>query len=198
MRLYVDGELVQETSIAADTLDEIGYFLIGTPAGRYYEYENASNTNENTAYRQGWAMRGDYVGLMDDVRIYNRILSDNEVEALYQSGTWARSYSVLEISPVDGEGTVLTELTGEAFTAKVKVQKGEAEESAIVILAVYDKYGRMLEVYILDASEGEGDTFFLECDVANRSGDAAEIRAFLVPSLTDPVPTGAAVVWPGQ
>lgn len=198
MRLYVDGELVQETAIAADTLGEIGYFLMGTPAGRYYEYENGANTSENATYRQGWAMRGDYVGLIDDVRIYNRILSGVEVKALCQKGTWARYYSVLDVTPVNEEGEALPQLGEDSFTVKVTVQKGEAEETATVILAIYDENGCMLEVYLLDAAEMEGDTFVLEQAVSNQSGEAAVLRAFLVSALSDPVPVGAEYVWPGR
>ena len=198
MRLYVDGKPVQETAIVADTLGEIGYFLIGTPAGRYYDYENAVNASENTTYRQGWAMRGDYVGLVDDVRIYNRTLSEVEVEALYEKGTWARYYSVLDVTPVDEEGNALPQLGEEDFTAKVTVQRGEAEETAMVILAAYDKNGRMLEVYLLDTADAVGDIFVLEQTVSNLTGDAAILRVFLVPSLSDPVPADSEFVWPGH
>ena len=101
LRLYVDGELVQEKIIASDTLSEVGYFLLGTPAGRYYSYENAANGNENNSSRQGWAMRGDYVGVLDDVRVYNRILSADEVEELYAAGTAERRYAITGIAAKD-------------------------------------------------------------------------------------------------
>ena len=38
LSLYLDGQLVQQVSIAADTLGEIGYFQVGQPAGRWYQY----------------------------------------------------------------------------------------------------------------------------------------------------------------
>lgn len=89
LSLYLDGQLVQQVSITANTLGEIGYFHVGQPAGRWYQYENASNGYENSGAtgRQGWAMRDGFVGSIDDLRIYNRILSDDEVYTLYTSGT---------------------------------------------------------------------------------------------------------------
>jgi hypothetical protein len=120
------------------------------------------------------------------------------VEALYQKGTWARSYLVLDVTPVNEEGEAMARLGEGSFTARVTVQKGEAEETATVILAVYDENGRMLEVYLLDAADAEGDTFVLEQAVSNRNGRAAVLRAFLVSSLSDPVPVGTEFVWPGH
>lgn len=89
LMLYIDGNLIQEISVADNTLDEIGYFMVGLPAGRYYQYEDYSNSNEHQTNigRQGWAMRDGFVGSIDDLRIYNRILSDDEVYTLYTSGT---------------------------------------------------------------------------------------------------------------
>lgn len=88
MALYINGERVGLTTIAANTLDEIGYFMIGQPAVRYYDCENASNVSENQKEdtgRQGWAMRDGFVGTIDDIRIYNTILSAEEVRSLYNA-----------------------------------------------------------------------------------------------------------------
>lgn len=86
MRLYIDGSLASEIDIANDTLGEIGYFMVGQPAGRYYEYENAASGSENSNHRQGWAMRDGFVGRIDELKVYNRILSNSEVLAQYNAG----------------------------------------------------------------------------------------------------------------
>ena len=86
LRLYLNGELVQEVNIAAGTLDQIGYFMVGQPAGRYYQFENAANWYENggATGRQGWAMRDGFVGTIDEIKIYNTILNDSEIKKLYE------------------------------------------------------------------------------------------------------------------
>ena len=99
LSLYLDGQLVQQVSIAADPLGEIGYFQVGQPAGRWYQYENAANTGENqtsTSGRQGWAMRDGFVGTIDEIKIFNRILSADEVSALYSTSVEGHTLAHVE------------------------------------------------------------------------------------------------------
>ena len=101
LRLYLNGALVQEIDIAAGTLGEIGYFLVGQPAGRYYQYENASNGSENGDKngRQGWAMRDGFVGTVDEIKVYNTILSADEVKALYDTSVEGHTLSAVAEKP---------------------------------------------------------------------------------------------------
>ena len=101
LRLYLNGALVQEIDIAAGTLGEIGYFLVGQPAGRYYQYENASNGYENGGKnaRQGWAMRDGFVGTVDEIKVYNTILSADEVKALYDTSVEGHTLSAVAEKP---------------------------------------------------------------------------------------------------
>ena len=87
MSLYVNGNLIETVAIAEGTLDEIGYFMVGQPATRYYEYENMANPDENRMDRQGWAMRDGFVGALDEIRIYNTLLGEEKISALYKMGT---------------------------------------------------------------------------------------------------------------
>ena len=99
LSLYLDGQLVQQVSIASDTLGEIGYFQVGQPAGRWYQYENAANTGENQTSangRQGWAMRDGFVGTIDEIKIFNRILSADEVSALYSTSVEGHTLTHVE------------------------------------------------------------------------------------------------------
>ena len=99
LSLYLDGQLVQQVSIAADTLGEIGYFQVGQPAGRWYQYENAANTGENQPSAnscQGWAMRDGFVGTIDEIKIFNRILSADEVSALYSTSVEGHTLTHVE------------------------------------------------------------------------------------------------------
>ena len=197
MRLYVDGELVQEKTIASDTLGEIGYFLMGTSAGRYYSYENAANGNENRTDRQGWAMRGDYVGVLDDVRIYNRILSADEVEALYEAGTAERRYAVADVTALDGSGAETDQLPQGDFTACVTLSRGEIGDTALVLLAAYREDGQLLNVWFLEDTAVDGNAVKLKTEIPNEEGEVALLRAFLISSLSDPMPLGTPFVFPG-
>jgi len=99
LSLYLDGQLVQQVSIAADTLGEIGYFQVGQPAGRWYQYENAANTGENQPSAnscQGWAMRDGFVGTIDEIKIFNRILSADEVSSLYNTSVEGHTLTHVE------------------------------------------------------------------------------------------------------
>ena len=120
LRLFVDGSLIQEVEIADNTLSEIGYFMIGVPAGRYYQYENYSNSEEHRTDigRQGWAMRDGFVGALDDIQIYNRILTADEVQALHDAGTEAHVFSDSWQSDERGHWHVCTVEGCTATTAK--------------------------------------------------------------------------------
>ena len=87
MSLYINGQLIETVNLAEGTLDEIGYFMVGQPATRYYEYENAANPDENRADKQGWAMRDGFVGTIDEIHIYNTLLSEEQIASLYTLGT---------------------------------------------------------------------------------------------------------------
>ena len=87
MSLYINGQLIETVNLAEGTLDEIGYFMVGQPATRYYEYENAANPDENRADKQGWAMRDGFVGTIDEIHIYNSLLSEEQIAKLYALGT---------------------------------------------------------------------------------------------------------------
>ena len=120
LRLFVDGSLIQEVEIADNTLSEIGYFMIGVPAGRYYQYENYNNSDEHQTSigRQGWAMRDGFVGTLDDIQIYNRILTAVEVQALHDAGTKAHVFSDSWQSDERGHWHVCTVEGCTATTAK--------------------------------------------------------------------------------
>ena len=98
LRLFVDGSLIQEVEISDNTLSEIGYFMIGVPAGRYYQYENYNNSAEHQTDigRQGWAMRDGFVGSIDEIKIFNRILSADEVSALYSTSVEGHTLTHVE------------------------------------------------------------------------------------------------------
>ena len=120
LRLFVDGSLIQEVEISDNTLSEIGYFMIGVPAGRYYQYENYNNSAEHQTNigRQGWAMRDGFVGTLDDIQIYNRILTADEVQALHDAGTEAHVFSDSWQSDESGHWHVCTVEGCTATTAK--------------------------------------------------------------------------------
>jgi len=203
MRLYVDGQLVETVSVADGTLDEIGYFLMGTCAGRYYSYENAANTSnggvnttENTYERQGWAMRGEYVGLLDDVRVYNRILSSDEVAALYEAGTeyTAQSYEINSVTLEDGQGNVLPAIPARGgFTVRVEVLKAAYQADALLMVAAYTDDGKLLEIDYLQAYVPNATRYTFGSWVKNPDGDVGRIKVFLIASFASPVPLVSAV-----
>lgn len=98
LRLFVDGSLIQEVEISDNTLSEIGYFMIGVPAGRYYQYENYNNSAEHQTDigRQGWAMRDGFVGSIDEIKIFNRILTADEVSSLYNTSVEGHTLTHVE------------------------------------------------------------------------------------------------------
>lgn len=141
MRLYVNGELIETVPIAEDTPGEIGYFMVGQPATRYYEYEDASNRAENAPDRQGWAMRDGFVGVIDEIRIYNTLLGAEQVAALYAAGTACDAEMPperIEEFVTEPQTTVATSAVHDPQdeTPQEPVKRGAGAIAAIVILSV--------------------------------------------------------------
>lgn len=128
MSLYVNGNLIETVAIAEGTLDEIGYFMVGQPATRYYEYENTANPDENREDRQGWAMRDGFVGVLDEIRIYNTLLGEEKIAALYKMGT-AYDATVLQ----EKASAAAKEAKSLAQAAKAAVEQAQkaAEEAQL-------------------------------------------------------------------
>lgn len=126
MSLYINGELVKTVAIADGTMDEIGYFMVGQPATRYYEYENASNSNENTSDRQGWAMRDGFVGTIDEIRIYNTILGEEKVAALYAEGT---EYDAVKLAEEAADAAKEAQKTAEKAAQDAETAQKAAEDA---------------------------------------------------------------------
>ncbi|MEM4454319.1 MAG: LamG domain-containing protein [Thermofilaceae archaeon] len=59
---------------------------------------------------RGAALYGDHI--IDDVRIYNRALSDDEIRAIYEQGAPIRDGLVLHLDFTEGEGSVAYDKSG--------------------------------------------------------------------------------------
>lgn len=76
-----------------------------------------------------------------------------------------------------------------SFYAQVSVTNLCSETMDTLILATYDKDGRMLDLDFLFADPQVGQTFILGAMIDNADGEIAEIRAFMLPMLGGtPVP----------
>ncbi len=71
IKLYIDGELVNESKIPQERLFD------PTIGGRYDPTIGAYCTAEGEFHRK-------YIGTIDELRIYNRALSEEEIKALYE------------------------------------------------------------------------------------------------------------------
>ena len=177
LRLYLNGALVQEIDIAAGTLGEIGYFLVGQPAGRYYQYENASNGSENGDKngRQGWAMRDGFVGTVDEIKVYNTILSADEVKALYDTSVEGHTLSAVAEKPA-----TCTETGKKAYWKCSVCQKifsdsegkNETTEAELVIPANGHKLTEVKEVPATCTETGK--KAYWKCSVCQRIFSDAE------------------------
>lgn len=157
LRLYIDGSLVQEVDIAANTLGEIGHFMIGQPAGRYYQFENASNTGENggVSGRQGWSARDGFVGTIDEVKVYNRILSAEEILTEYLKATGN------DQSAENAEKALQAQLAAEAAQAKAEEAQSKAEAAQAAA----------------EAAQADAETAQTAAEAAQAAAEAAQAKA---------------------
>jgi uncharacterized protein (TIGR02145 family) len=95
-RLYVDGEYRATTALPAAnwshvfiTLDlsNIWHLYVnGVLAGTYQDDATHANQNNAISVYVGNGFQGYFPGIIDDVRIYNRVLSPQEIAQLYTEG----------------------------------------------------------------------------------------------------------------
>ena len=69
--IYIDGELDQEADITMNPISYSSYVWLG---------------NDQDSTNGGWSSGQQFFGVLDDLRIYHRTLSINDIEELYQSG----------------------------------------------------------------------------------------------------------------
>lgn len=185
LSLYLDGQLVQQVSIASDTLGEIGYFQVGQPAGRWYQYENAANTGENQTSangRQGWAMRDGFVGTIDEIKIFNRILSADEVSALYSTSVEGHTLTHVEAEDATcaaggniGYWTCSDEGCGKWFSdaeGKTVIEDHDSVKTAIDVA----KHGQNLsKINAVEATcTADGVQAYWTCSACNKNFSNAE------------------------
>ncbi len=74
------------------------------------------------------------------------------------------------------------------FYAEVSVTNLSSNSMDTLLLATYDRDGRMLGLSFLYANPGVGQTFVLGTSIDNSRGDVAQIKAFMLPMLGGLVP----------
>lgn len=93
--LYIDGQLVATGNKTPASISSRFFIGVGTPDG--------SNPGVATSF---------FHGIIDDVRVYNRALSETEVQALYHEGDWEAepiSSEELEVPFSGGPNAVTTQ-----------------------------------------------------------------------------------------
>jgi len=115
--------------------------------------------------------------------------SCGELEASCEVTVTGRADTEFELrSPIirDLTGKALDEIPDEAFMVSVPVAANKADSSALILIAAYDKTGRMVEfMYAGVSGLNEGATVTVTLPVRNAKGNISEIRAFPVSSLGD-------------
>lgn len=89
LRMYVDGALVGETDTGGTTV---------------------RTTTSNL--RIGYGYNGYTKMLADEVRIYNRVLTDSEISEIYIKGTFIKDGLVLCLPFYEGEGNIAHDMSG--------------------------------------------------------------------------------------
>ncbi|MFQ6610546.1 MAG: LamG-like jellyroll fold domain-containing protein, partial [Fidelibacterota bacterium] len=66
-------------------------------------------------YTQGDGIEYPINGILDDISIYNRVLSESEIDSLYHIGAWDTDYTVAHWDFDQGTGSELTDISGNGF-----------------------------------------------------------------------------------
>ena len=125
-KLYVNGEL-------DNTLAWSGSFTINSGAMLGRDIEGGQYFN----------------GSMDDIRIYNRVLSAEEVELLYHEGGWDLPLNIVSTSPVQNALNV-AQNAAVAVTFDLEMDEASIDETTFVVHA--SQTGLLNGTYSYDAS----------------------------------------------
>lgn len=102
-------------------------------------------------------------------------------------------YRLGAIQPESMSGETLTAIPKGSFWACVPLTHLQESGNAVVMLATYDAAGRYLNALCARAEDlPKNSTVRLSLLVDNSGGEAAQMKAFVVPSLSEPMPIGAA------
>lgn len=102
-------------------------------------------------------------------------------------------YRLGTIQPESMSGETLTAIPKGSFWACVPLTHLQESGNAVVMLATYDAAGRYLNALCARAEDlPKNSTVRLSLLVDNSGGEAARMKAFVVPSLSEPMPIGAA------
>jgi hypothetical protein len=108
MRMYVNGkQICGKTNSAFDT----PWGPSDTGDGNANTVRIGQRGNGGYAITDGW---GFWQGRIDDMRLYSRALSENEIQYLVTDGTGQRNMQAVFIEPDDYENTTVTLPTGQA------------------------------------------------------------------------------------
>lgn len=113
VNFYIDGALtVSNASGISNWVPGAGDNNVKIVMGCVYPYESATCAGASTQ---------DYKGLLDDVRVYTRVLSPNEVKSLANGLEFSRSFYLDNVGR-DGNGKILTSGgTNDPSTKKITV-----------------------------------------------------------------------------
>ena len=117
-----------------------------------------------------------------------------------ENDTEEDGYMIDSLQLLDSDGQALDSIPSGEFDVNVELSKAEDAEDAVVVLAAYDLYGKMLRSYYGNVSGSAAETDVKEgytnnadgvesqkIHVENPDGNVAEIRVFVLRSPEIPV-----------
>ncbi len=89
----------------------------------------------------------------------------------------------------------LTGLLPSNLLVEVSVTNLASREMDTIVLAAYDKAGRMLDLHYMYANPTVGQNIVLGTLVKNQDGAISRFKAFVLPTLGNPIPLAPSVEW---
>lgn len=97
-------------------------------------------------------------------------------------------YQIDGISVKSLEGDVLSEIPQGSFKISVQVRNHSSDTNALLFVATYSNHGRFISLDIMSLSAGKGQVEEIDVIRSNTDGKIQIVKAFVIRSLTKPVP----------
>lgn len=161
--------------------NSIDYFQKGQPYGHFSGIKPPTGTS-NPCFLGWYTAAG---ALLQESTI---VVEDLTVYARWGSAPLPDSYEILNLKLLDEADRELDAIPEGGFYVSAEIYKALDCGPSVVMLVTYTNQGRMLDTVFLKANVPGGTIYELGTWVDNPLGRVGKVKAFVLPSLSDPTP----------
>ncbi len=138
-----------------------------------------------------------FLGLIDEVAVYNRALTSGEIQGIYQAGGGGKCPSAAPPS-ILSEPTNQTLFAGQTLTFQAQVGGAEPKSYQWLLNGTNVPGATNVILTLFDVQQTNAGSYELIITNAYGSITSSNVLLTVIPAICDPAPTGLVGWWPGD